>query len=125
VVAQLKLLFAAFVLAVPMFVLIIEFIGYRSKDPRYDRLAYEFTSLLSPAFAMTAGFGGVLTFLLIVLYPRFTNYLLGVFSPTLLPYFVLLFLEAGLFYTYYLSWGKIGPGSTSRSAWRSTWSARR
>jgi cytochrome bd-type quinol oxidase subunit 1 len=90
-----------------MFVLIIEFIGYRSKDPRYDRLAYEFTSLLSPAFAMTAGFGGVLTFLLIVLYPRFTSYLLGVFSPTLLPYFVLLFLEAGLFYTYYLSWGKI------------------
>ncbi|HEX2164474.1 MAG TPA: cytochrome ubiquinol oxidase subunit I, partial [Thermoanaerobaculia bacterium] len=109
VIAQLKLLFAAFVLAVPMFVLIIEFIGYRSKDPRYDRLAHEFTSLLSPAFAMTAGFGGVLTFLLILLYPRFTSYLLGVFSPTLLPYFVLLFLEAGLFYTYYLSWGKIGP----------------
>jgi cytochrome bd-type quinol oxidase subunit 1 len=111
VVAQLKLLFAAFVLAVPMFVLIIEFIGYRSRDPRYDRLAYEFTSLLSPAFALTAGFGGVLTFLLIVLYPRFTSYLLGVFSPTLLPYFVLLFLEAGLFYTYYLSWGKIGQRS--------------
>jgi len=108
VIAQLKLLFAAFVLAVPMFVLIIEFMGYRSGDKRYDRLAYEFTSLLSPAFAMTAGFGGVLTFLLIVLYPKFTSYLLGVFSPTLLPYFILLFAEAGLFYTYYLSWGKIG-----------------
>jgi len=108
VVAQLKLLFAAFVLAVPMFVLIIEFMGYRSGDKRYDRLAYEFTSLLSPAFALTAGFGGVLTFLLIVLYPKFTSYLLGIFSPTLLPYFILLFAEAGLFYTYYLSWGKIG-----------------
>jgi cytochrome bd-type quinol oxidase subunit 1 len=109
VVAQLKLLFAAFVLAVPMFVLIIEFVGYRTKDPRLDRLAYEFTSLLSPAFAMTAAFGGVLTFLLIVLYPKFTSYLMGVFSPTLLPYFVLLFAEAAFFYTYYLSWGKVGP----------------
>ncbi|HMB53096.1 MAG TPA: cytochrome ubiquinol oxidase subunit I [Thermoanaerobaculia bacterium] len=109
VIAQLKLLFAAFVLAVPMFVLIIEFMGYRSGDKRYDRLAYEFTSLLSPAFAMTAGFGGVMTFMLIVLYPKFTSYLLGVFSPTLLPYFILLFAEAALFYTYYLTWGKIGP----------------
>jgi cytochrome bd-type quinol oxidase subunit 1 len=109
VVAQLKLLFAAFVLAVPLFVLIIEYIGYRSGDPRYDRLAYEFTSLLSPAFAMTAAFGGVLTLLLIVLYPKFTTYLLGIFSPTLLPYFVLLFAEAAFFYTYYLSWGKVGP----------------
>jgi cytochrome bd-type quinol oxidase subunit 1 len=108
VVAQLKLLFAAFVLAVPMFALIIVLIGYWTKDKRYDRLAYEFTSLLSPAFAMTAAFGGVLTFMLIILYPQFTNYLMSVFSPTFLPYVILLFAEAGLFYTYYYSWGKIG-----------------
>jgi len=109
VVAQLKLLFAAFVLAVPMFALIIELIGYFTKDERYDRLAYEFTSLLSPAFAMTAAFGGVLTFMLIILYPKFTNYLMSVFSPTFLPYVILLFAEAAFFYTYYYSWGKIGP----------------
>jgi len=109
VVAQVKLLFAAFVLAVPMFALIIEFIGFRTKDKRYDRLAYEFTSLLSPAFAMTAAFGGVLTFMLVILYPKFTNYLMSVFSPTFFPYVVLLFAEAALFYTYYYTWGKIGP----------------
>ncbi|HUF45947.1 MAG TPA: cytochrome ubiquinol oxidase subunit I, partial [Aestuariivirgaceae bacterium] len=102
-------MFAAFVLAVPMFALIIEFIGYKTGDRRYDRLAYEFTSLLSPAFAMTAAFGGVLTFMLIILYPKFTNYLMSVFSPTFLPYVLLLFAEAGLFYTYYYTWGKIGP----------------
>ena len=43
VVAQLHLLFAAFVLAVPLFALIIEFIGYKTKDKRYDKLAHEFT----------------------------------------------------------------------------------
>ena len=37
VLAQLHLLFAAFVLAVPIFALIIEFIGYRTGDKRYDR----------------------------------------------------------------------------------------
>ena len=52
--AQLHLLFAAFVLAVPMFALIIEFIGFRTKDQRYDKLAYEFTKLLSVSFSMTA-----------------------------------------------------------------------
>ncbi len=107
IVAQLKLLFAAFVLAVPMFVLIIEYIGHRTKDPRYDRLAHEFASLLSPAFALTAALGGVLTFMLIVLYPKFTTYLLGVFSGTVAPWVALLFAEAGFFYTYYLSWGKV------------------
>ncbi|HSO20626.1 MAG TPA: cytochrome ubiquinol oxidase subunit I, partial [Desulfosarcina sp.] len=107
IIAQLKLLFAAFVLAVPMFALIIEFIGFFTKDERYDKLAYEFTSLLSPAFALTAAFGGVLTFMLIILYPKFTNYLMSVFSPTFLPYVILLFAEAAFFYTYYYSWGKI------------------
>ena len=108
IVAQLKLLFAAFVLAVPMFALIIELIGFMTGDDRYDRLAYEFTRLLSPAFAMTAAFGGTLTFMLIILYPKFTNYLMSVFSPTFLPYVLLLFAEAGLFYAYYYTWGKIG-----------------
>jgi hypothetical protein len=54
---QLHLLFAAFVLAVPIFALIIEFIGYKTKDKRYDKLAYEFTKLLSVSFSLTATFG--------------------------------------------------------------------
>lgn len=70
VVAQLHLLFAAFVLAVPIFALIIEFIGYKTKDKRYDQLAYEFTKLLSVSFSLTATFGAALTFMLIILYPK-------------------------------------------------------
>ena len=109
VVAQLHLLFAAFVLAVPIFALIIEFIGYRTKDARYDRLAYEFTKLLSVSFSLTATFGAALTFMLMILYPKFTNYLMSVFSPTFAPYVLLFFAEAFFLYTYYYGWGKFSP----------------
>ncbi|MEO6195939.1 MAG: cytochrome ubiquinol oxidase subunit I [Thermoanaerobaculia bacterium] len=107
--AQLHLLFAAFVLAVPIFALVIEFIGYRTKDRRYDRLAHEFTKLLSVSFSLTATFGAMLTFGLIILYPKFTTYLVSVFSPTFLPYVGLFFFEAFFLYTYYYGWGKFSP----------------
>ena len=109
VVAELHLMFAAFVLAVPMFAFIIEIIGYFTGDKRYDRLAYEFTKLLSTAFSFTASFGGFLTFMLIALYPAFTNYLMEIFSPTFLPYVLLFFAEAGCLYSYYYGWGKFHP----------------
>jgi cytochrome d ubiquinol oxidase subunit I len=106
VVAQLHLLFAAFVLAVPLFAFIIEIIGVATGDKRYDRLAYEFTKLLSAAFSLTAAFGGFLLFLLVGLYPKFMNYMGHVFTPTFLPYVCLFFFEAFFFYTYYYGWGK-------------------
>lgn len=108
-VAQLHLLFAAFVLAVPIFAVLIEAIGYKTGDKRYDRLAHEFTKLLSVSFSLTATFGAALTFMLIVLYPQFTNYLMSVFSPTFLPYVLLFFAEAFFLYTYYYGWGKFHP----------------
>jgi len=64
----------------PIFAIIIEVIGYKTGDQRYDRLAYEFTKLLSTSFSLTATFGACLTFMLIILYPKFTNYLMSV-SP--------------------------------------------
>jgi len=108
-VAQLHLLFAAFVLAIPIFALIVEAIGYKTGDPRYDRLAHEFTKLLSVSFSLTATFGAALTFMLIILYPRFTNYMMSVFSPTFLPYVALFFGEAFFLYTYYYGWGEFHP----------------
>src|SRR5688572_12315935 len=108
-VAQLHLLFAAFVLAVPIFAVLIEAIGYKTGDKRYDRLAYEFTKLLSVSFSLTATFGAALTFMLIILYPKFTNYMMSVFSPTFLPYVLLFFAEAFFLYTYYYGWGKFHP----------------
>lgn len=109
VIAELHLMFGAFVLAVPMFALIIEFIGYKTKDQKFDNLAYEFTKLLSVSFSFTAALGAMLTFMLILLYPKVANYLMAIFSPTFLPYTMLFFAEAIFLYSYYYGWGKFSP----------------
>ena len=108
-IAELHLMFAAFVLAVPMFALVIEFIGYKTGDKRYDQLAYDFTKLLSVSFSFTATLGALLTFGLIVFYPTLAQYLVKIFSWTFLPYVLLFFLEAFFLYTYYYGWGKFSP----------------
>ncbi len=109
VIAQLHLLFGAFVLAVPMFALIIEFIGFKTKQKKFDRLSYEFTKLLSVSFSFTASLGALLTLLLIYLYPQLMNYMAYVFGPTFLPYVLLFFGEAFFLYSYYYGWGKFHP----------------
>jgi cytochrome bd-type quinol oxidase subunit 1 len=123
VAAQLHLLFAAFVLAVPLFAFIIEAIGYKTGERRYDRLAYEFTKLLSVSFSLTATFGAGSPSCSSSLYPKFTTYLMGVFSPTFLPYVGLFFFEAFFLYTYYYGWGSSIRWCTSGSGSCSTWSA--
>ncbi len=107
--AQLHLMFAAFVLAVPMFALIIEYIGFRTGDKRYDQLAHEFTKLLSTSFSFTAALGTMLAFMLYFLYPKLMAYLTGIFGWTFLPYALLFFGEAGFLYSYYYGWGKFRP----------------
>jgi cytochrome bd ubiquinol oxidase subunit I len=107
--AELHLMFAAFVLAVPLFALIIEVIGYKTGDKRYDELAHEFTKLLSVSFSFTATLGAALTFLLVFLYPKFMNYLSSIFGWTFLPYALLFFGEAAFLYSYYYGWGKFSP----------------
>lgn len=109
IIAELHLMFAAFVLAVPMFALIIEYVGYRTKEKKYDKLAYEFTKLLSVSFSLTAALGALLTFALIILYPKLTQYMIGIFSWTFFPYVLLFFLETGFLYAYYYGWGKFSP----------------
>jgi cytochrome bd ubiquinol oxidase subunit I len=104
IVAQIHLLFAGFVLGVPIFALLCEIIGVRTKDPRYDRLAKEFTKLLTSAYATTALFGGILLFCLIGFYPKLWNYMTNVFFPTFLIYGLLFLLETPTLYLYWYGW---------------------
>jgi cytochrome bd-type quinol oxidase subunit 1 len=102
--AQLHLFFGAFVLGVPLFAVIIEIVGWRSKDPKFDKLAYEFTSLLSVAYATTAALGGLLAFALFTLYPTFMGYMAGIFKDVMFMYALLFFVETFCLYLYYYGW---------------------
>ena len=105
--AQLHLLFGSFILGVPMFAVIIEFIGWRTKDARYDRMAQEFIKLCMGAFSTTALLGGVLVFILIWCYPKVMSKLSGIFGPTMIFYVVLFFGETFTLYLYSYGWDKM------------------
>ena len=107
VVAELHLMFGAFVLGVPIFALIVEIIGVQTGDKRYDEMAHEFTKLLSAAFATTAALGGLLGFLLYGLYPTFMRHLTGVFHESMYIYALLFFGETFSLYIYYYSWDRL------------------
>ena len=111
VIAQMHLYFAAFVLAVPIFVLVIEWIGVTTKDRRYDDMAHEFMKISMSAYAITALFGGTLAFALFLLYPQFMSYLMRVFDFQVLVYAALFFAESVTLYLYYYSWNALSEGN--------------
>ncbi len=107
VVAELHLMYGAFVLGVPIFAVIVEYIGKRTGDPKYDHLAREFTKLLSAAFSTTAALGGLMAFSLFGLYPRFMAYLTNAFHHSYYLYALLFFAEGFTLYFYYYSWDQL------------------
>ena len=108
--AQMHLYFGAFVLGVPMFALVIEIVGWRSKDDKYDKLAYEFTSLLSVAYATTAALGGLMAFAMVTLYPTFWGFMAGVFKDIMFMYALLFFFETFFLYLYCYGWKAMKGG---------------
>ena len=111
VVAQLHLWFAAFVLAVPIFVFIIECIGMRTRDQRYDNMAYEFIKVSITAYSLTAILGGLLVFSLILFYPDLFNYLSIIFKESMFYYALLFFAESAVLYVYYYGWNWLQGGN--------------
>ncbi|MBI5438360.1 MAG: cytochrome ubiquinol oxidase subunit I [Nitrosomonadales bacterium] len=103
--AQVKLFFGSFVLGVPLFAVIIEYVGWKTGDAKYDKLSYEFTSLLSVAYATTAALGGLFAFALFGLYPTFMSYMNGIFYDVMFFYALLFFAETFTLYLYYYGWG--------------------
>ena len=111
IVAQMHLFFGALVLAVPIFVLVIELIGFKTGDDRYDDMAHEFMKVSLTAYAITALFGGTLALALFLLYPQFMGYLMRVFGSQVLVYAVLFFLESLFLYVYYYGWDALRYGN--------------
>src|SRR2546421_484424 len=104
--AEIHLMFAAFVLGVPIFAVVAEAIGIFGKDQRYDRLAKEFTRLLLIAYSATAIWGAVLVFLLSTLYSKFWAYLTAIFGASMWAYVALFFVESFTLYLYYYGWDR-------------------
>jgi cytochrome bd-type quinol oxidase subunit 1 len=113
-VAELHLMFAAFVLGVPIFAVLIEYVGARSGNQRFDRLAHECTRLLSAAFSTTAALGGLLAFALFGLYPKVMQHLAGAMHNTFYIYALCFFGEAFALYLYYYSWDRMASRSPVR-----------
>src|ERR671925_2120188 len=84
--AEIHLMFAAFVLGVPIFAVVAEAIGIFGKDQRYDRLSKEFTRLLLIAYSATAIWGAVFVFFLTTLYPRFWSHMTSIFEISMWAY---------------------------------------
>jgi len=117
VAAEVHLMFAAFVLGVPMFAVITELIGIVGKDARYDKLSKEFTRLLVFAYSATALWGGMLLFLLTTLYPRFWGHMARLFSLSMWIYAALFFVESFTLYLYYYGWDRWKEGRAKWAHW--------
>jgi cytochrome bd ubiquinol oxidase subunit I len=105
VVAQLHILFAAFILGAPIFVVIAEWLGYRKQDPRYDRMAKEITKVTVILFSLTAVTGGFFIFILLAAYPEFTTWFINQFYVVFaILYPALFIIETILIYAYLYTW---------------------
>ena len=103
-IAQLHLNFAAFILGCPIFAVIIEIIGWRTRDAKYDWLAHEFVKLTFAAFSTTALLGALLLFIFVGYYPKFWTYMTSIFFPTYWVYAALFFAETFIVYLWYYGW---------------------
>ena len=115
--AEVHLMFAAFVLGVPMFAVVAEAIGIFGRDERYDRLSKEFTRLLLIAYSATAMWGAVLVFFLTTLYPRFWAHMTEIFEVSMWIYVGLFFVESFTLYLYYYGWERWKSGRAKIGHW--------
>ncbi|HID46774.1 MAG TPA: hypothetical protein EYP34_13600 [Chromatiaceae bacterium] len=111
VLAQMHLFFGALVLAVPLFVLMIELVGVFTGDDRYDDMAHEFMKISLTGFSITAIFGGSLALALFMLYPDFMGYMMHVFGAQVLVYALMFFFESFFLYVYYYGWNAFRYGN--------------
>ncbi len=109
--AQMHLFLAAFVLAVPLFALVTEFMGVVSGDGRYDNMSREFMKISMAAYSLTALAGGGLTLALFLFYPDLMGYLMKVFRGQTLIYAALFGLESITLYLYFYSWDALRYGN--------------
>jgi len=116
VITQQHTYFGGFVLALPIFCLIIEVMGLMTRDrtaaARYDRLARDFLRISLIAFSISSILGVTLVMALIALYPTFFRYISGVFKTMMWIYALIFLAESAALYLYYYSWERMRTGAS-------------
>lgn len=103
--------FGGFVLALPIFCVILEFAGLVTRDRaaalRYDQTARDFLRVALLAMSLTAVVGSVMLGLFIWFYPSFMSYMGGTFK-TMMPVYAFVFnAEALSLIAYYYTWNRM------------------
>ena len=102
--------FGGFVLALPLFCVILEFAGLMRRDrtvaARYDRMARDFLRVALLALSLTAVVGSLMLGLFVWFYPSFMKYMGGTFK-SMMPIYAAVFLgESLLLIAYYYTWDR-------------------
>ena len=100
--------FGGFVLALPLFSLLLEFLGVTRKQEmarqQFDGLAQDILRVGLLSLSITAVLGSVMLGLFVTLYPGFMNYMGSTFK-SLMPVYAAVFVgEAFLLALYYYTW---------------------
>lgn len=110
-VMQLHTYFGGFVLALPLFCALIEFLGLVTKKPalalRYDGLARDLAKVAVLALSVTALIGSLVLTMFITLYPSFMKYMGGTFKSFMPAYAAVFVGEFLLLVIYYYGWNRM------------------
>ncbi len=107
--------FGGFVLSLPIFCVLLEFMGLVTRNPvlslRYDGLARDLLKVALLALSITAVIGSLMLSLFVALYPSFMKYMGGTFK-SLMPVYALVFVGLSLLLIlYYYCWNRmVDPG---------------
>ncbi len=103
--------FGGFVLALPIFSLLLEFLGVTRKQgvarEQFDGLAHDILRVGLLSLSITAVLGAVMLGLFIALYPGFMNYMGQTFKSLMPVYATVFVLEAFLLALYYYTWDRL------------------
>jgi cytochrome bd ubiquinol oxidase subunit I len=110
-ITQLHTYFGGFVLALPIFCMLLEFLGLSTKKPalalRYDGLARDLAKVALLALSVTAVLGTVMLGIFLYFYPSFTRYMGGTFK-SFMPVYAIVFVGTSLLLVvYYYSWNRM------------------
>jgi len=110
-ITQLHTYFGGFVLALPIFCMLLEFLGLSTKKPalalRYDGLARDLAKVALLALSVTAVLGSIMLGIFLYFYPSFMKYMGGTFKAFMPVYAVVFVGESLLLITYYYTWDRM------------------